>query len=73
MKLNEDKCHFILFGTNKGKVDIHLGEAQIEENDEEKLLGIDLDKKLSFKQAKHYAKSQLKALCLNPLFSQHGS
>ncbi len=49
MKLNEDKCHFILFGTNE-KVNIHIGEAQIEESDEEKLLGIDLDKKLSFKK-----------------------
>ena len=49
MKLNEDICHFILFGTNE-IVNVHIGEAQIEESDEEKLLGIDLDKKLSFKK-----------------------
>ena len=50
MKLNEDKCHLILLGASKERVHIHLGEAQIEENDEEKLLGITLDKKLSFKK-----------------------
>ena len=50
MKLNEDKCHLILFGANKERVNIHIGEAQIEESDEEKLLGINLDKKLSFKK-----------------------
>ena len=48
--MNEDKCHLILLGASKERVHIHLGEAQIEENDEEKLLGITLDKKLSFKK-----------------------
>ena len=50
MKLNENKCHLILFGANKERVNIHIGEAQIEESDEDKLLGINLDKKLSFKK-----------------------
>ena len=49
MKLNEDKCHFILFGASNERANIHVGEAQIEESGEEKLLGITLDKKLSFK------------------------
>ena len=50
MKLNEDKCHLIIFGGSKEKVNIHVGEVQIEESDDEKLLGITLDKKLSFKK-----------------------
>ena len=50
MKLNEDEFHLILLGAGKERVHIHLAEAQIEENDEEKLLGITLDKKLSFKK-----------------------
>ena len=50
MKLNEEKCHLIIFGANKEKVYMHVGEAQIEESDDEKLLGITLDKKLSFKK-----------------------
>ena len=56
MKLNEDKCHFILFGASKERANIHVGEAQIKESDEEKLLGITLDKKLSFK-------NHVKTLC----------
>ena len=56
MKLNEDKCHSILFGASKERANIHVGEAQIEESDEEKLLGITLDKKLSFR-------NHVKTLC----------
>ena len=56
MKLNEDKCHFILFGASNERDNIHVGEAQIEESGEEKLLGITLDKKLSFK-------NHVKTLC----------
>ena len=50
MKVNEDKCHLIFFGTSKEKANMHVGEEQIEESDDEKLLGITLDKKLSFKK-----------------------
>ena len=50
MKVNEDKYHLIIFGTCKEKVNMHVGEVQIEESDDEKLLGITLDKKLSFKK-----------------------
>ena len=50
MKLNEDKCHLIIFGTREEKVSMHVGEVQIEESDDEKLLGITLDKKLTSKK-----------------------
>ena len=50
VKLNEDKCQLIIFGTSEDKVIMHVGEAQIEESDEEKLLGITFDKKISFKK-----------------------
>ena len=50
MKFNEDKCHLIIFGTREEKVSMHVGEVQIEEIDDEKLLGITLDKKLTFKK-----------------------
>ena len=46
MKLNVDKCYFMLFGE---KVKTYVGEAVTEESDEEALLGITLDTKLSFK------------------------
>lgn len=52
-KLIEEKLnHLIIFGANKENVDIHIGNMKIEEIDEEKLLGIILAKKLSFK--KHF-------------------
>ena len=65
MKLNEDKCHFIFFGASNERANIHVGEAQIEESGKEKLLGITLDKKLSFKtMSKRYVKKLVKSFML---------
>ena len=50
MKLDEDKCQFIIFGANKERVTMHVGEAQMEESDDGKLPDITLDKKLSCKR-----------------------
>ena len=33
MKLNEEQCHHIIFGANKERVNMHVGEAQIEESE----------------------------------------
>ena len=49
MQLNEGKCQRIIFGTREEQVSMHVGEVQIEESDDEQLLGVTLDKKLSFK------------------------
>ena len=49
MKLNADKCHFMIFGEKKDKMKLHVGKAVIEESDEETLLGVILDTKLNFK------------------------
>ena len=56
MKLNVDKCHLMIFGEKRRKVKIHIAEAVIEESDEETLLGITLDTKISFK-------SHVQSLC----------
>ena len=56
MQLNVDKCHLMIFGEKSKKMKIHFGEAVIEESDEETLLGITLDTKLSFK-------SHVQSLC----------
>ena len=48
MKLNEEKCHLGICGTNKERVNMHV---QVVDSDDEKLLGITLDKKLSSKNA----------------------
>ena len=54
---------------------MHVGEAQIEESDDEKLLGITLDKKLSFK--KHVQtlckKAMSEASCSYSHFNLHGA
>ena len=34
MKLNADKCHFMIFGEKKDKMKLQLGMAEIEESDE---------------------------------------
>ena len=38
------------FGTSKEKVNMPIGEVQIEESDDENLLDVTRDKKLSFKK-----------------------
>ena len=50
MYLNEGTCHLTILGTGKEKTKMRVGEVQIEESDDEKLLGVTLDKKLSFKK-----------------------
>ena len=50
MKLNEDKCHLMIFGGKSDEVSFKIGEAKLKESKEEKLLGIFFDQTLSFKQ-----------------------
>ena len=56
MKLNEDKCHLMVFGDKSNDVSVNVGRITIKESTEEKLLGVILDKKLCFKQ-------QIKSMC----------
>ena len=49
MKLNADKCHLLILGTNSNQqVTLNIGDYVIENTDEEKLLGVVIDKKLPF-------------------------
>ena len=47
-----------IVGASNGKVNMHVGEMQIEESDDEKLLNLTLEKKLRYK--KHF-----QTLCKN--------
>ena len=47
MKLNEDKCHFTIFGNKSKDSVVTIGNSIIKESDYEKLLGVTFDKKLS--------------------------
>ena len=48
MKLNEGKCHFMLSGNTPEVLWTKVGEKVIWESSDEKLLGLVMDKKLSF-------------------------
>ena len=56
MKLNEDKCHLMVFGDKSNDISLTIGSVRIKESKEEKLLGVILDKTLCFKQ-------QLRPIC----------
>ena len=56
MKLNGDKCHLMIFGQKSNDLSIKIGSTTIVESTEEKLLGVTLDKQLSFK-------THVKSLC----------
>ena len=48
MKLNPDKCHFLLAGSTPELLWAKVGEEKIWESSQEKLLGLVIDKKLNF-------------------------
>ena len=50
LKLNDDKCHLMIFGDKSSKATVTIRNLTIYESDYEKLLGITFDKKLSFRK-----------------------
>ena len=57
MKLNEEKCHFMIFGNKTKDSVVAIGKRTIKEIEYEKLLGVTCDKKLSFtKHAQDFCK-----------------
>ena len=50
MKLNEEKCHLLAFDQKDTEISINIGTSVINENEQEKLLGVLIDQKLKFKQ-----------------------
>ena len=56
MKLNEDKCHLMVFGDKSNDIALNIGSVRIKERTEEKLLGVILDKMLCFKE-------QVRSIC----------
>ena len=49
LKLNDDKCHLMIFGDKSTEATVSIGNSRIDEGDYEKLLGVTFDKKLIFK------------------------
>ena len=50
MKLNEDKCHFIISGYKHEIMFANIGESRIWEKGQQKLLGVTIDNNLKFKE-----------------------
>ena len=73
IKLNEDKYRIIIVGTGKARVDVHVGEVQLEENDNEKLLGITFAKKLSIEKHVKHSVNYSSAQCTCMYFNLHGT
>ena len=53
MKLNEEKCHFMISGNTQEHLWVKVGEHQIWESSQEKLLGLSIDKNLNFNTHKY--------------------
>ena len=49
MRLNREKCHFMVFGDKSNDLTIQIETIPIAESREQKLLGITSDKRLAFK------------------------
>ena len=49
MKLNEEKCHVMIFGGIHDDIRVKIGTSVIKETKEQMLLGINIDNKLTFK------------------------
>ena len=50
LKLNDDKCHLMIFGDKSTETTVTIGNSKITESDYEKLLSVTFDKNLSFKK-----------------------
>ena len=48
MKLNEDKCHFLISGNTYEHLLVKVGDVLIWESSKEKLPGVTIDKNLTF-------------------------
>ena len=49
MRMNEDKSHLFVFGSKGKEVSVNVSVSSIQESDEEKLLGVTLNRRLNFK------------------------
>ena len=50
MKLNQDKCHLLVFGYENENVCANIGNEKIWESNKQKLLGLDIGRNLNFKE-----------------------
>ena len=59
MRLNREKCHFMVFGDKCNDLTIQIEAIPNAENREQKLLGITVDKKPAFKYVRRQIKNSM--------------
>ena len=73
VKLNEDKCHLMIFGAKwSNETTIKIGETCVQESAEENLRGITFYQSLSFKQHVQAQRPAKKAPCSCSNITIHG-
>ena len=50
MKLNQDKCHFLVCGYENENFGANIGNEKIWKSNKRKLLGLDIDRNLNFNE-----------------------
>ena len=51
MKMNNDKSHLLVLGNKGIETTVNISGSLIKESDEEKLLGVTIDKKTNFQKS----------------------
>ena len=51
MKMNDDKSHLLVLGSKGVEATVNISGSLIKESDEEKLLGVTIDKKTNFQKS----------------------
>ena len=73
MKMNADKSHLLVLGNKGVEATVNISGSLIKESDEEKLLGVIIDKKLIFKIHVNSKKASLKLHALARISTYMGS
>jgi len=69
MRLNREKCRFMVFGDQSNDWTLQIETIPVVESTEQKLLGITVEKKLTFKHTLNlYVRRQIKSSMLFPVF-----
>ena len=74
MKMNGDKIHLLMLGNKSVEATVNISGSLVKGSDEEKLLGVTIDKKLNFKSHVNSLckKSKSKIACISMYIDIYG-
>ena len=73
MKLNQDNCHLLISRHKYESVCANIGSCKILESNDQKPLGVKIDRNLKFSHFKTVQKSRQKTNCTNQNLQIHDS